>query len=217
VLVLTVHRTGCGVDYPEQVGAPANDIFARVNHSEDQELDKAIAKCGHNIKDVKGVIMGHLHLDHAGGLHHFKGTDVPIYVHEAELKHAYYCVATKTDPGVYFAKDLDTNLNWKAMHGDSWELAQGVIMHKSAGHTPGLCIMQLNMPISGTWIWTSDQYHVKENYGGTPQGWLARDHDAWVKSDQMIRQMARTTNAKVVLGHCKETLSKYEVAPHYYQ
>lgn len=47
--------------------------------------------------------MGHLHLDHAGGLENFKGTDVPIHVHEKELKHAYYSVATKTDIGVYAA------------------------------------------------------------------------------------------------------------------
>lgn len=38
-------------------------------------------------------------IDHAGGLENFKGTDVPIYVHEKELKHAYYSVATKSDIG----------------------------------------------------------------------------------------------------------------------
>jgi glyoxylase-like metal-dependent hydrolase (beta-lactamase superfamily II) len=43
--------------------------------------------------------MGHLHLDHAGGLSYFKGTDVPIWVHELELKHAYFSVLTKTDLG----------------------------------------------------------------------------------------------------------------------
>jgi glyoxylase-like metal-dependent hydrolase (beta-lactamase superfamily II) len=63
------------------------------------ELDAAIAKTGNDIKDVKAVFMGHLHLDHAGGLEHFRNTDVPIYVHELELKHAFYSVATKTDLG----------------------------------------------------------------------------------------------------------------------
>ena len=80
-------------------GQPLNDIFARVKYRPEQELDATIAACGRNIKDVKGVIMGHLHLDHASGLGHFAGTDVPIYVHEAELKHAFYSVATKSDIG----------------------------------------------------------------------------------------------------------------------
>ena len=96
---LLLFETGSGKDYPDVWGPPLNDIFARVDYTEDQELDAAIAKTGHNIKDIKGVIMGHLHLDHAGGLENFKGTDVPIYVHEKELKHAFYSVATKSDFG----------------------------------------------------------------------------------------------------------------------
>lgn len=79
---------------------PANDIFAQVDFiAEEHDLDKAIAKTGHDIKDVKAVVIGHLHLDHGGGLDHFFGTNVPIYVHEQELKHAFYAVATGSDYG----------------------------------------------------------------------------------------------------------------------
>ena len=97
---LILFETGAGPNYPDVWGAPLNDLFARVEYTEDQELDKAIEKTGHSIKDVKCVIMGHLHLDHAGGLEYFKGTDVPIWVHEIELKHAFYSVLTKTDLGM---------------------------------------------------------------------------------------------------------------------
>jgi metal-dependent hydrolase (beta-lactamase superfamily II) len=45
--------------------------------------------------------MGHLHLDHAGGLEHFRSTNVPIYVHEEEFKHACWATATKQDDGLY--------------------------------------------------------------------------------------------------------------------
>lgn len=45
--------------------------------------------------------MGHLHLDHAGGLEHFQNTRVPIYVHEDELKHACWAAATNLDAGLY--------------------------------------------------------------------------------------------------------------------
>lgn len=96
---LILYETGAGKDYPEVWGAPLNDIFARVNYVADQELGTAVAKTGHNMKDIKAVIIGHLHLDHAGGLEDFAGTDVPIYVHELELKHAFYAVATKSDLG----------------------------------------------------------------------------------------------------------------------
>lgn len=45
--------------------------------------------------------MGHLHLDHAGGLEHFRNTSVPIYVHEEEFKHACWAAGTNSDGGLY--------------------------------------------------------------------------------------------------------------------
>lgn len=96
---LILFETGPGKDYPEVWGPQLIDIFARDGYTKDMELDAAIKKTGNDIKDVKAVIIGHLHLDHAGGLDHFRSTDVPIYCHELELKHAFYSVATKTDLG----------------------------------------------------------------------------------------------------------------------
>lgn len=231
---LILYEAGAGKDYPEVWGPPLNDIFARVDHKEDYELDVAIAKTGNNIKDVKAVIMGHLHLDHAGGLEHFRDTGVPIYVHELELKHAFYSVATKFDlgtitfilicrillttAGVYLPKDLTFNQNWTPFSGQSFEFAQGITLHHSPGHTPGLAIMQLNLEKSGTWIATTDQYHVKENFfADQPQGWLARDHDDWWRSHQMIKGIKKRTDAKMVFGHCRETLLSYDVAPKFYE
>ena len=66
VLMFTHLRLGAGKDYPEVWGAPLNDIFAREEYSPEHELSAAIKKTGHDIKDVKMVVMGHLHLDHAG-------------------------------------------------------------------------------------------------------------------------------------------------------
>ncbi|KAI4123732.1 MAG: hypothetical protein LQ347_006039, partial [Umbilicaria vellea] len=214
---LILFETGAGKDYPEVWGAPLNDVFARVDYQKEQELDAQIALTGHSIKDVKAVIMGHLHLDHAGGLEHFVGTDVPIYVHETELKHAFYSVATGSDLGVYLPGYLKFDLNWQTFHGDFLELAPGINIRHAPGHTPGLSIMQVNMPESGTWIFTTDQYHVHENYESShPQGWLARDHDDWVRSNQMIHRLAKRTNAKMVFGHDKECLESFEKAPHAY-
>jgi len=159
---LILFETGGGKNYPEVWGAPINDIFAQVDYHEGQELEAQIAKTGHNIKDVKAVIMGHLHLDHAGGLEHFRNTGVPIYVHELELKHAFYSVATKYDLGVYLPHYLTFDLNWKTFSGDFLELAPGINLHHAPGHTPGLCIMQLNLNDSGTWILTTDMYATLE-------------------------------------------------------
>lgn len=161
--------------------------------------------------------MGHLHLDHAGGLEHFRNTDVPIYVHEKELKHAFFSVASKTDIGVYMPHYLTFDLNWKSFSGSYLEMAQGLSLRHAPGHTPGQCILQVNMINSGTWLFTSDMYHVWENFDQShPQGWLARDHDDWVRSHEMIKLLARRTDAKLAFGHCLETFSKYKWSPESY-
>lgn len=81
-------------------------MFPRTEYREDQKLPAAIKATGHDIKDVKAVIMGHLHIDHAGGLEHFMDTDIPIYVHEEEFKHACWAVGTGADYGVYLPSYL---------------------------------------------------------------------------------------------------------------
>jgi glyoxylase-like metal-dependent hydrolase (beta-lactamase superfamily II) len=233
---LVLFETGAGKDYPEVWGPQLNDIFARENYIEDQELDAAIRKTGNDIKDVTAVIMGHLHLDHAGGLEYFRGTDVPIYTHELELKNAFYSVATKTDigksaspdnvkliitddimPGVYMPTYLQFDLNWKPFHGDGFELAKGLIVRHCPGHTPGLSVLQANLKDSGTWIFTTDQYIVKENYESLAnQGWFTRDHASWSRSNQMVQSLQKLTDAKLIFGHDREVLFQYKTAPEFY-
>lgn len=40
---------------------------------------------------------------------------------------------------------------------------------------------------------------------GIPQGWLARDHPAWFRSTQRLKQLQRQTRGRVIPGHDKET------------
>lgn len=102
---------------------------------------------------------GHLHLDHAGGLENFRGTDIPIYCHEKEIKHAFFSVATKTDIGAYLPQHLGFDVNWKAWYGSFLEIAPGISLRHAPGHTPGLSIMQVNLQDSGTFIFTTELVH----------------------------------------------------------
>ncbi|PNP79819.1 hypothetical protein FNYG_06912 [Fusarium nygamai] len=196
---LLLYETGAGKDYPEVWGPQLADIFARGEHSEDLELDAAIKKTGHDIKDVKGVIIGHLHLDHAGGLEYFSST-------------------FEVDIGVYLPTYLQFDLNWTPLYGDSILIARGITLHLCPGHTPGLCIMQVNLKESGTWIFTSDLYIVQENYDNlSTQGWLTRDHAAWSQSNQLVHMVQKATGAKVILGHDRNVLMRHKLAPEYYE
>lgn len=207
---LVLFETGCAEDIDLSWGVPLTDVFARTGYAENQKLPAAIKATGHDIKDVKAVIMGHLHLDHAGGLEHFMGSDVPIYVHEEEFKHACWAIATEADLGVYLRDYMSLDkLKWNTFNEDHLELFQGITLHHSPGHTPGLTIMQINLPKDGTFIWTTDQFHIAENYEQAhPQGWLARDHNQWVRSRNMIRRLQRLFNARLVFGHDLDVAKK---------
>ncbi|EPQ27503.1 uncharacterized protein PFL1_05041 [Pseudozyma flocculosa PF-1] len=200
---LILWETGSGKDYPQVWGAPLNDIFARTRYEPEHELDAAIAKAGYSIKDVKQVVIGHLHLDHSGGLNAFRNTGIPIWVHERELKSAFFSVATGADKGVYLARYLSVDeLNWKTFDDRTIDFAQGITLHHLPGHTDGLVGMQVNLEKSGTFIFTSDHAHVLENYKpGVPQGWLARDHPAWFNSNQRLQRLEKTTGGTIVPGH----------------
>jgi len=216
---LILFETGCAEDLEIKWPAPLTDVFARVVYTDEMKLPAAIKATGNDIKDVKAIVFGHLHLDHAGGLEHFIGTDIPIYVHEDEFKHACWAVGTKADLGVYLPEYMDlSKLNWQTFSDDHFDLCQGISLHLSAGHTPGLCIMQVNLEKDGTFIWTTDQYHIAENHDAShPHGWLARDHNAWIRSHKMIQQLERLFKAQLIFGHDKETADRLIAAKKYYE
>jgi glyoxylase-like metal-dependent hydrolase (beta-lactamase superfamily II) len=62
-------------------------------------LDNLICTCS---------ILGHMHLDHAGGLDQFLDRkDIEIWVHDKELRSAFWSVATGADVGVYLQHYMD--------------------------------------------------------------------------------------------------------------
>lgn len=70
---------------------------------------------------------------------------------------------------------------------------------------------------TGTWIATTDMYLVKENFEeNLPLGFLSREHTLWCASNQKIHALQKRTKAKMLYGHCKDTLELYKAAPHSY-
>ncbi len=200
--------------WEDRWAAGTYDAFCRVNPDTVQELDKAIADIGYDIKDIKHIIMGHLHMDHGGGLEYFKGRkDIQIWVSEAELKYAFWGMATGHDDSCYFPYYLDLEFKWNTFKDETVELFPGITIHFAPGHTPGLSMMQLNLEKEGTFIFTSDHCYFEDNYAGNGQqlGWLMRDNTAWYNSTQKLRRLQGNTNGTVVFGHdidCIKTLLK---------
>lgn len=183
------------------------------------DLPSAIEATGAGtIKDVKAVVLSHLHYDHAGGLENFMDTDVEIWCHEEELKYAFWASATKIDHAFYVSHYLVPHkLNWKTFNRPEFELWPGVTLHHVPGHTPGSLMMELSLAKAGAVLLTSDLFHVKENYEkNIPQGGpLIRDYSAWTRSSQFARHLARKKKAKVVLGHEMEYFVAMPKSPNF--
>lgn len=135
---LILWETGCGVDYPTVWGPALADIFSRVRYEPKHELKNAVEATGHKLEDIKKIIIGHLHLDHAGGLDQFlHRKDVEIWVHDKELRSAFWSVATGADVGVYLQHYLKLDLNWKTFDERTMDFCQGITLHHLPGHTDG--------------------------------------------------------------------------------
>lgn len=199
--------TGAPAAFRELWPPPVQELFAITTYEREHHLDAALQAAGFGVGDIRAIVMSHLHLDHAGGLELFRGTDVPVYVQADELRNAFYAIATGEDFGAYLPHYVDHTFNWQALHGEHVELFDGLHLHRLPGHTPGLMGAYFETADAGPFLLTSDQFHLRENYEGPqPLGWLLRDHAAWWRSFRFVRTLADRTGARLVFGHDRDVL-----------
>jgi len=210
-----LYEAGPAPNWEELWPAPVKEVFGITKYTEANRLDNMLKKAGYTVKDVKGIILGHMHLDHAGGLEFFRGMDVPIYVHAEEIKYSFYAIATKQDFGAYLPHYVDCSFNFKPVHGDEFELFNGITVYHTPGHTPGTLSMRAALGNGEQFLFTSDTMFFKENYyDERPLGWLVRDMGAWWRSLAKLKRVAAAHKCKVILGHDGGILSQYEGKVH---
>ena len=213
---VVLYEVGPGPNFKAHWPEIMHELFSMTSYSDANRLDVQLEKVGYTLKDVSAIVMGHLHVDHAGGLELFKGTSVPIYVHEAELKYAFYAVATKQDYGAYLPYYLDLDLNWKAIDETELELFEGVMAYHTPGHTPGTMALKVELRNGSPFVLTTDTFFFKENYyEERGQGWFIRDRISWWKSMSKIKRLVTRANAHVIFGHDPEVFAEYSTKEFY--
>ena len=207
---LILYETGPAPNWEELWPEPVKQVFGITRYAPENHLDNILQQAGYTVNDVKAVIIGHMHLDHAGGLEFFRGLDVPVYVHEDEIKYSFYAIATKQDFGAYLPHYIDSSFNFKPIYGDEFELFEGITLYKTPGHTPGTLSLKADLGSGQSFLFTSDTTFFKENFfDEQPIGWLVRDMGAWWKSLAKLKNVAARYDCNVVLGHDGDIFQKY--------
>jgi len=179
---------------------PLYEAFAHVD-ADERDLETALDDVGYAISDIDVVVQSHLHLDHAGGLYQFAGTDVAVYVHRRELEHAYLSAKTSAGDDAYLAADFDHDLNWQVVHGDR-QLLPGVELLHLPGHTPGLLGAHLrresgDLLIAGDVAFLEANYEEERSMGAS----LLSDSRACEESLRKLKDRERRTDGTVLYGH----------------
>ena len=181
--------------------APLYEAFAHPDAA-DRDLETVLGEAGFGVEDVDCVVQSHLHLDHAGGLYHFEGTDVPVYVHRRELEHAYLSANTTAGGDAYLAADFDRDLNWQVVGGQRHHLVDGVELLHVPGHTPGL-LGALVEREGGSLLVAGDAAFLEENYENERSmgASLLYDSRAAADSIEFLKNVERRHDARVIYGH----------------
>jgi glyoxylase-like metal-dependent hydrolase (beta-lactamase superfamily II) len=203
--------TSCPRDW-ETRWAPTGlqDFFPYDQVSEDQYLDSRLNQLGLELGDIDFVVMSHLHFDHAGNVAMFKDSDTRLVCSAKEKEFAFGFDGLFT--GAHLKTDYES-LDFETVSGDT-EFLPGVTLLEAPGHTPGELAMQVDLPDTGTMIFTSDAVYMGDSYGppATPAA-IVNDLNAWYASVEKLRDVAERTNAQVVFGHDAEQLHSMRLAP----
>lgn len=185
--------------------------------TKDDAIPAQLAKIGLKTSDIKYLVVGHMHLDHAGNIGQFPNATLVVQDEEVNA-------ALTPDigfSGYYIQGDFADMKNQNVMRikGDLDLFGDGSFRVLSApGHTKGSQFAVARLPKTGAVIMTSDVVYLKENLDKNlipPVPGVSNPIDAY-KSYQRIRHIRDSENAKIFYGHDPEIFKSTKKAPEFY-
>ncbi len=190
--------------------------------SKEDMLDARLAVLGLKVEDIDRLILTHLHLDHAGGLCYFSGTQAgqSVIAHAEEIKQALYDTFTGHGELVngYMRSDF---YGLDDIHFDpvleSTVLADDLELVWLPGHTAGMLGVLIHLQNSGTLFYTSDAVNWEPNiYPEIKISAVFHDSLAMKNSINKIRWLHKRYNAHLIFGHDMNQYEKLKLSPTQY-
>ena len=201
---------------------PANN-----SRSPDLAIDTQLQKAGFKTSDINYVVVGHMHLDHAGNVGKFPSATI-VYQRD-EIINAFWpkpgygcCYITgdfamlrntpgENDPAKQKVIELNGDLD---LFGDG-----SVIIHRLVAHTPGSEEMVVHLPKTGTVVLTSDNLYLMDSLEKDllPTVSLAYDPAGMLQGYQWLKHLRDVENAQIFTAHDPDGYKQRKHSPEYYE
>jgi glyoxylase-like metal-dependent hydrolase (beta-lactamase superfamily II) len=173
---------------------------------------EALQRIGIAADSIETVIISHLHFDHAGTLDHYPAAQ--FHIQEAEVAYATGpCMCERGTMGDAYTADHVCSLVKKIysgrvqFHDGDGEVAPGVTVHRTGGHTKGLQSVRVATE-SGYVVLASDASHYYENFERRQPFSITLDVAETVRSYTRLEALA-TSRKHVIPGHDPLVLTRY--------
>jgi N-acyl homoserine lactone hydrolase len=193
----------------------------------DVAIDTQLAKAGVKPSDINYVVLGHMHLDHAGNVGKFPTST--IVVQRDEIINAFFPPATFAGP--YITTDFSMlrsdvgsgKANKQPMielNGDLDLFGDGsVYVHRAVSHTPGSQLVVVRLPKTGTVVLTGDVCYLTENLNKDilPSIGLTFDPAGMFNAYQYIKRTRDAEKGDVIFAHDPDVFKAHKHSPEYYE
>jgi len=206
---------------------PLAAMLSSASRSPDVAIDTQLGKIGVKPSDINYVVVGHMHLDHAGNVGKFPTATI-VYQRD-EIVNAFWpkpgfgcCYITGDfamlrnkvgagDPAAQKVIELEGDLD---LFGDG-----SIYIHRQVGHTPGSQMMLVRLPKTGPVVLTSDNCYLMENLQKDilPTVSLAYSPAGIIEAYSWIKHLMATENADVIFAHDPDTFNKHKHSPEFYE
>jgi glyoxylase-like metal-dependent hydrolase (beta-lactamase superfamily II) len=195
--------------------------------SPDVAIDAQLDKIGVKPSDIKYVVLGHMHLDHAGNVGKFPNATI-VYQRD-EIVNAFwpkpgYGCCYITGDFAMLRNNVGANETSRQkvieLNGDLDLFGDGSIyIHRAVSHTPGTEMMVVRLPKSGLVVLTTDVCYLMENLQKDilPTVSLAYDPAGMLDAYSWIKHLMSAEEADVIFAHDPDTFNKHKHSPEYYE
>ena len=206
---LFLFDTGIDLDHMNRV-LP----FELPEQTEEQTIPAQLELCGFTLGDVTVLINSHLHIDHVGGNQLFKGTNVRNLIHERELAQA-----RNHEPFEFFGYS-DKSWDYEGANIETFsgheELAKGVTLVETPGHTVGHCSALLEGVNDSMLLAMDVSYTAAALEKGIQPGFHHTPVEG-VRSIAKVKQLAAERGAEIFYSHDMDAWRGYKHAPDFYE